>query len=291
MVLFRRRLNLLVYCIAVLILSPDSNGGIRSLIQCFRDSWVSTAEMLRIGYRNNRDFKTYIRGFGPEVLNRIGALGETGHWIEIGPGQVEAMRTAFLHRRLKGRAKPKMTAIDQAEEPEETTRYSKFKEGMGKKFRFLPKTSIESLDLTTVEPADVVTDFYSAAAYSADLHAVLKTEISLLKKGGDLFIYLPLELDDSVVAGGGVGLVEMRKTRHLVIRRKDGTEVPVETYLKSIRGIEVMGVTLKNSIRGDQCVGLHLRRTGDQLFLPGLRPGKFKEGVPPEREFWLENEP
>lgn len=247
----------------------------------------------------NRSFTEYVAEFGgfggrTSLVDALGRLGRYGHWIDVGCGTCRAVndflrdiRHVDLSRpvsnaELEKRDLPRITALMLSDDfsvpppptlPKAQERFAETQAELPRfhelrnnapadRIRVLVGTPVEEIPkpLERIGPADVITDFYGAAAYSGAIDKVFRRYGELLKPGGKAFLFGNWD--------------------RIIIRTRSGRVLRFPEYLKLGTGFETHW--------NDQ--SLYLTRTNQRISLPPLNFVRYlnMDRPPPFRYYTID---
>lgn len=130
---------------------------------------------------NRGDFpRTYLRELGSSLVDRLRGLGSEHRWLDVGAGEALAMLQYLLNSSFPHKAE--LTAIAVSIPLDVRTQRI---QAIAPSFRYLVGR-IEDARAEELGEFDLITDVYGALAYSHDVSATLRAEISRLRVGGTL---------------------------------------------------------------------------------------------------------
>jgi hypothetical protein len=199
-----------------------------------------------VTYRTLGEYSLYLPGFNKALAE----LPKDGVWMDLGAGKAVAMRTAW------------------SQDPSLTRKYFAFgveipsdartavEDAMvAGNFRYI-EGKFESVDMTQLPKANLITDVFGAVSYSPDLGRVMTNALSQLVPGGKMFTYYSM-----------MGI----KIKTGLFKSEDLLD-----YLRNIKGIEVVDI-------GDEGAGaVMIQRTEGPLEIPKLKLEKVRAGKPPQ---------
>ena len=198
------------------------------------------------------------------------------HWIDVGSGSAKA-QLEFLSQLNTSKIQTSAIAVNKP------VVYSVLKNtyalkhpGILQKHRYFSGKTVEELDLVRerLVSADLVTDLFGAFSYSPQIDQVLFKQISMLKVGGQLFVYTPLIMQ-------------------IKIYDQKGNQIPIRDWLSSIPGVKVSSLFL--GIEDSQYAldefslmnGFMLEKTSNEFTVPRLQLINMTSEIVPERTYRL----
>lgn len=221
-----------------------------------------------------RGLKDYQNAFQDQFTQAIGQLKSNDHWIDIGSGSAKAL---FDFLALTKNPSIQTTAIGVTK----PTAYSVLKSayqfkrpGLLQNHRYISGKTIEELNIKNdrINPADLITDLFGAFSYSPQIDQVLFQQISMLKLGGQLFVYTPL-------------LMQIKILDH------HGNKIPIHRWLNSIPGVRVSSLFIQSGSHHHQLDefsllnGFMLEKVSNEFQVPSLRLINMSSEIVPERTY------
>lgn len=184
----------------------------------------------------------------PEALSR---LGPDEIWLDLGAGKGKA-GIEFLRSFSDLKKAPRVALIAY-----KLDRWLPFPSMEGKLITRDGQT-FETMDFSHFGKVDLITDVYGVLSYSQDFHAALSKAFHLLNEGKSLYLY-----------------TDVSKT---TFTKTDGSVIGLETFLRSIQGLEVTG----------RLGVLKITKQSDQVQIPLFRLIRYHhEELPPFRRYRL----
>ncbi len=261
------------------------NAGVEAgMFDFCRRTLVGTVDILlklkeseRRGYFNLRTFDHYTHMAPHGLRDSVRRLGPNGVFLDIGFGQGDAIRSAYLELEREGLPLPRFFGVSTDPLPQRPLIHE-FLRSAGDRVQLIPNHTVEELRSGEVPPVDVATDMYGAISYTRDLSLTLTRELELLRpETGELFLFMGLE---SPQDSGGYSPAT-------VILDQRGQKVRIDDYLRSIQGIEVVTANV-GIFGGIITLRGRIRRTTGPIVVPPLELVKYYSDSPPLREFRIQ---
>jgi SAM-dependent methyltransferase len=191
-------------------------------------------------YVRQRDLNDYF-DFFPGFSNTLVDLRSDQHWIDFGAGEGRAIIEYYFARR--GQAQT--TAIGFTE----PQAFPILLEHFNSQYLSGP---FERMDLSTIEPADLMTDLMGVFTYTHYLEHYLKQSIALLKTGGEFYIHSNFSKLEIETSKGLVSIIDLlREVPGLQIEGLVGSltatgdfDFSKPTVIKIIKTSEVLEASL-----------------------------------------------
>lgn len=278
----------------LLCLRPDVAPGADYGTALFRDE-VSKQEKIYQskgaarpdGYVIDRSLMLYqeglCTGFGPALA----ALGPSHRWLDIGAGQGQAVVdyvTAKYDVVLyadRERPPAKAEAVAMSVEDRRTPRWHEAEAGPGAgRLRYLAGKRLREYSPAELGRFQLITDVVGGFSYSVDLSRFVEQVLALLEVDGSFYTLLG---DVQFEKGGNKPYYE--DTYFLTdIRKPDGSEVRMCSWLKSISCVEVR---CEPKDWQPPVESFHVRKTCGDVKVPALLPVHYEAGTPPGRRYLL----
>ncbi len=223
-----------------------------------------------------RGLEDYQNAFQDKFTYALNQLRPNDHWIDVGSGSAKA-QLEFLSQSDNSKVQTTAIAVNKPVVYSVLKNTYAFKHpGILQKHRYFSGKTVEELDLVRerLVSADLVTDLFGAFSYSPQIDQVLFKQISMLKVGGQLFVYTPLIMQ-------------------IKIYDQKGNQIPIRDWLSSIPGVKVSSLFL--GIEDSQYAldefslmnGFMLEKTSNEFRVPRLQLINMTSEIVPERTYRL----
>jgi hypothetical protein len=239
------------------------------------------------GYVIDRSLMLYqeglCTGFGPTLA----ALGPSQRWLDIGAGQgqavVDYMTAKYDAVLYADRERPpaKAQVVAMSVEDRRTPRWHEAEAGLdGGKLRYLAGKRLREYSPAELGTFQLITDVVGGFSYSVDLSLFVQQVLSLLDVNGSFYTLLG---DVQFEKGGNKPYYE--DTYFLTdIRKPDGSEVRMCSWLKSIGCVEVQ---CEPKDWQPPVESFRIRKICSDVKVPPLLPVHYEAGTPPGRRYLL----
>ena len=239
------------------------------------------------GYVVDRGLLSYSFALSPDFKDTLAKLGENDRWLDIGAGEGRAVldyataKYDVLTPAVLREGKRAQVVAMSIEDRRTNQWYQTAAKLEDKQLQYLFGKRLREYSNEELGRFQIITDVIGGFSYSQDLTLFMQKTLGLLAVNGSFYTVLQ---DVSWENGtnkphyaGASFLTEIRKT--------DGSEMRMCSYLKSITCVEVtcMG-------KGDWTPPIEVyrvKKTCDAVSVPRLTPTQYEAGTPPERKYVL----
>lgn len=242
------------------------------------------------GYVIDRSLSSYLYAL-PEGLDRsLAGLGPNDRWLDIGAGEGRAILDYSTSKydgtllKAAGPSEKKAKAIAMSIEDRRTNQWHRTAAGLEEnQIQYLFGKRLREYSLEELGRFQVITDVMGGFSYTRELSLFMEKVLASLEPGGSFFTLL-----QDVRTESGTNQPYYENASFLTeIASADGSEVRMCLWLKSISCVEVTC-----EAKPDWTPPLEvyrIRKTCDDVKVPGLKEVHFQAGTPPERGFLLGN--
>jgi len=290
------------------------------------DSYRKLTQLIeRNFFETRRTFEKYVELFPDQFFEKLSSLDDSGHWLDAGSGEAFAVEDflkpaplraePFLKEMQSSIWKPREIKVD----PEKIRKLAQTLSERGLSQR--PKVTavsfsmerkgptIEGLEIKTgrffediptseFKPVDLITDLFGVASYSPRIDEVLRNYHRVLKKGGQVYLFIGDYLETPPIFGfrrasplGEPGWLSAFSDSEVITSQ--GDKLSLLDWVQRLPGF-------KTTIEGREVVGkrqiglkpaailrstLILEKTGDFSQIPQLKLVEATEDKPPIRIF------
>jgi SAM-dependent methyltransferase len=278
----------------LLCLRPDIALGADYGTALFRDE-VSKQEKIYQshgparpnGYVIDRSLMLYAEGLCTGFRPDLAALGPSQRWLDIGAGQGQAVidyvtsRYDVVHYADRERPPARAQVVAMSVEDRRTLQWQQTEAGAGAgKLRYLAGKRLREYSPAELGTFQLITDVVGGFSYSVDLSLFVQQVLSLLDVDGSFYTLLG---DVQFEKGGNKPYYE--DTYFLTdIRKPDGSEVRMCSWLKSISCVEVQ---CEPKDWQPPVESFRIRKICSDVKVPPLLPVHYEAGTPPGRRYLL----
>ncbi len=248
--------------------------------------YQSRGEDVPVGYVVDRSLLAYAAGLPAGFDGSLASLGPADRWLDIGAGEGKAIldyyteRYDAMHPQRRG---PKARAVAISIEDRRTSRWHETAKGLGPdQITYWFGRRMREYSREELGRFQLVTDLAGGFSYTRTLSLFMEQVLGALELNGHFYTLLldvlPEAAPDASAYPDTLLLTE--------IRRPDGADVRVCSWLKSISCAEVTCEPDRKSTR--RPVELYrIRKTCNAVAVPYLELVGYRAGTPPLRRFLL----
>lgn len=265
---------------------PQINEELSKQETIYRSQGESTPD----GYTIDRSLAIYANALSTGFARTLAALGPNDRWLDIGAGMGQAIldyytpgkdltSTAGLEQRGK-KARAVAISIEDRRTPLWRQTAASLEEN---KIRYLFNKRLREYSQDDLGKFQIITDVIGGFSYVSDLSLFMEKALGFLELNGSFYTVL-----QDVSSEAGTNQPYYKGAPYLTeIKKMDGAEVNVCSWLKSISCVEV-SCELKSSWK-PPVESFRIRKVCNDVNVPALLPTHFQAGTPPERRFQLPN--
>jgi SAM-dependent methyltransferase len=250
--------------------------------------YQSRGEDVPQGYVVGRSLSSYLYVLPDGFRQRLAKLGPDERWLDIGAGEGRAVMdycsAKYDGTLLKGaeQSRGKAQAVAISIEDRRTVEWHRAAATLdASRIRYLFGRRLREYSMEELGKFQVITDVMGGFSYARDLSLFMQKTLDFLEPGGAFYTVL-----QDVRTESGTSRPYYEDSPFLTeIVRRDGSEVGMCSWLKSISCVEVACES-----KPDWSPPLEvyrIRKTCDAVAVPALTPVHFEAGTPPERRFVL----
>lgn len=240
------------------------------------------------GYVIDRSLLSYNFTLPEEFSGALSDLGPEERWLDIGAGEGRAVidYATAKYDVTKPQAKrggKKARAVAISLEDRRTPQWKQAVETFDddKQIQYFFGKSLREYSVEEIGKFKVISDVMGAFSYVQDLTLFMEKTLGFLETKGTFYTVL-----QDVKAEDGSNKPHYPNASYLTeIRKADGSDMKMCTWLKSISCVEV---TCELKMNWTPPIEVYrIRKTCDAVAVPKLVPTHFESGTPPERKFLL----
>lgn len=250
----------------------------------------SAGEKVPEGYTIDRALPLYIETLSAPFERALQNLGPTDRWLDIGAGKglaiLDYYNLDYDPSRADGRERRarKAQAIAISIEDRRTPLWDQTATVLAPgKIQYLFNKRLREFSFEELGRFQIITDVIGGFSYTEDLSLFTEKTLGFLALNGSFFTLM-----QDVHSAEGANKPFYPKAPFLTeIKKADGSEVKICSWLKSISCVEV---TCEFKARWKPPIEVyHVRKICNDVVVPALVPRHYEAGTPPERRFELKN--
>jgi SAM-dependent methyltransferase len=263
-------------------------GGSRFIEEVSKQEKIyqSRGDRVPEGYITDRSLLSYAHTLSSGFDRALADLGPQDRWLDIGAGEGQAILDYFtsrydlMHAEGQARRGKKARAVAISIEDRRTPLWQQEAARLGEnKIQYFQNKRLRDYSPQELGRFQLITDVTGGFSYTTDLSLFMEKVLGFLKLNGSFYTVLV-----DVRPDAGTGRPFFAEASFLTeIKKADGSDVKVCSWLKSITCVEV--ACESKAHWKPPIEAFHVRKICNDVTVPALRPVHFEAGTPPERRF------